>query len=127
MKDQAQQESQGHQHSNLMDAPMQATAVGTSASPPPLQLQASSLADLVSPVAAMAQSPVQLTGLGDYNDKKPEHDPSQLSDAVIQATDEYKDLLNKHHLVPTTDPSILYTPAEILLACRLLLRSMREG
>lgn len=129
MKDQATHEEQGQQHSNLMDSPIQATSMGTSAaSPPPLQLTASSLSDLVSPVAAMAaQGTMQLTSLNDYNDSEADHDPSHLSDAIIKATDEYTDLMHSHYLIPTTDPSILYTPAEILLACRLMLRAMREG
>ena len=108
-----------------MEAPLQATKAGNSAPPPPMQLTASSLSDYVSPVASMAA--MQLTKLSDYNDSEADHDPSHLSDALIEATDEYKHLLHSHYLIPTTDPSILYSPEEILLACRLMLRSMREG
>ena len=129
MKEQVAQLKEGAHASNLALGPQSANPTGASASPPPFQLQASSLADLVSPVAALANSPapLQLSSLNDYNDSEPDHDPSHVSDAAIRATDEYIHILHTHYLVPTTDPSILYTPNEILLACRLMLRAMREG
>ncbi|WP_428267681.1 DUF4157 domain-containing protein [Haliangium sp.] len=92
------------------------------------QRKARSLADLVTPTGPSSRlAPVQLASLSDYNDKKPEHDPSRVSDTDIKATDEYIALEQTYYLVPTTDPSQLYSPAEILLACKLMLRFMRQG
>lgn len=66
----------------------------------------------------------QLASLNDYIDnKKPEHDPSQLSDATIQATDEYKTWVAQFANYVLLDR---YTEAEVLLACRLALREIRE-
>ena len=117
------------QKTNLAPETSSSESEGKSMSPPAFQLKASSLADLVSPVATLAKNtdPVQMKKLGDYNDKDPKHDPSLVSDTDIKATDEYTALMQTYYLVPTTDPSTLYTPEEILLACRLMLRSMREG
>lgn len=129
MKANESPQSAGKQSSNLESQAGETSQSGASLAPPAFQLKASSLADLVSPVANLARNEptAQLKSLTDYNDKDKKHDPSNVSDSDIQGTDEYKALMNAHYLIPTTDPSILYTPEEILLACRLMLRAMREG
>ncbi len=98
-------------------------------SPPTFQLKASSLMDLVSPVQMLAMNGpiVQRTSLNDFNNQDANNDPSHLTDAQIQGTDEYTTLSQTYYLIPTTDPSQLYTPAEITMACRLMVRAMREG
>ncbi len=123
------QRSEGHAASNLSQSSQGSEQEGKSLAPPAFQLKASSLADLVSPVAALArkQAPVQMSRLGDYNDRDAQHDASLVPAAEIRATEEFILLRNTYILVPTTDPSTLYTEAEVLMACRLMLRSMREG
>lgn len=69
-----------------------------------------------------ARRRVQRVSINAYNDGLPRHDPSQLSDADVQATDEYRSFL-AHPL----DPPPKATPEEALLAVRLLLRWLREG
>ncbi|MDX6704826.1 MAG: hypothetical protein QOI48_672 [Solirubrobacteraceae bacterium] len=60
--------------------------------------------------------------LADYNDTDPQHDPSHVDDATIEATDEFKELSTK-----TYPPRKGAAPkAQALLACRLMLRYMRE-
>lgn len=117
------------QNSNLSAAPESAEG-GMSMAPPTFQLKAShSLKDAVSPVQRMAMSaaPIQMVSLSDYNDNDTRHDPSNVTDAWIQSTDEYTALMQRYYLIPTTDPTQLYTPAEIVMACRLMLRALREG
>jgi hypothetical protein len=123
------QEQNGHSVSNLAPESEGGSKEGKSLSPPAFQLKASSLADLVSPVAALARNtdPMQMKKLADYNDKDPKHDASLVTEADIKGTDEYTLLMQTYYLVPTTDPSTLYTPEEILMACRLMLRALREG
>ncbi|MBL4648095.1 MAG: hypothetical protein JKY03_00060 [Aureispira sp.] len=62
------------------------------------------------------------TSLKDYVDKKPEHDPGKLSDKELQATREYtrwkKEFVSKKES--------LYSETELLLACRLAIRELRE-
>jgi len=67
---------------------------------------------------------LQRSRLHDYDDSDAMHDPSKLTDAQIEATNEFKALMDskliwqwKHHL----------TREEALLACRLILRRLREG
>ena len=62
--------------------------------------------------------------LNDYNDRNPLHDPSKLSDAHIKSTNEFKSYMAselpwqwQYHM----------TSQEALLACRLILRRLREG
>lgn len=62
--------------------------------------------------------------LNDYNDRNPLHDPSKLSDAHIESTNEFKSYMAsdlrwqwQYHMTKT----------EALLACRLILRRLREG
>jgi hypothetical protein len=102
---------------------------GKSMAPPAFQLKASSLADLVSPVAALARNtaPVQMVRLNDFNDHNARHDASLVSEADIRGTDEFISLRNTYVWVPTTDPSTLYSEAEVVMACRLILRALREG
>ena len=69
-----------------------------------------------------AQPVLQLAPLSDYNDSDPKHDPSLLTDAQIMATDEYKDLSTK--IYPPRKAAVPKNVA--LLACRLMLRRMRE-
>jgi hypothetical protein len=67
---------------------------------------------------------VQLSRLRDYYDTEPEHDPSHLTDAEIEATNEYRAYMNPVLVWQRRDH---VTREEALLACRLLLRHMREG
>jgi Domain of unknown function (DUF4157) len=67
---------------------------------------------------------LQRSALNDYNDRDVMHDPSKLTDAQIEATREFKSYMNsdlpwqwQHHM----------TREEALLACRLILRRLREG
>ena len=70
-----------------------------------------------------ARRRVQRVSIHAYNDNDPQHDPSQLSDATVQATDEYGAFLA--HL--TLTPPHLVAAQEALLGVRLLLRWVREG
>jgi hypothetical protein len=69
-------------------------------------------------------SVLQRAALQNYNDSDKKHEPSKLTDAQIEATNEFKSY---------TDPKLVWqwqyhvTRAEALLACRLILRHMREG
>jgi hypothetical protein len=66
--------------------------------------------------------PVSHPPLSTYNDSDPKHDPSLLTDAQIKATAEYQDLSTK-----TYPPRKAPVSEQIaLLACRLMLRRMRE-
>ena len=67
---------------------------------------------------------LQRAALQDYKDTDKKHDPSKLTDAQIEATNEFKSYMDsrlvwqwKHKM----------TRGEALLACRLILRHMREG
>ena len=67
---------------------------------------------------------IQKSRLLDYKDKDPLHDPSNLSDEAITASNEYR---------AYTDPTLVWqrqlhlTRKEALLACRLILSEMRQG
>lgn len=66
---------------------------------------------------------VQRASLLDFNAADPLHDPSRLSDAQIQSTDEFKALMAKNPMpIPMRD----IDPAEARLACRLVLRTLRQ-
>lgn len=65
---------------------------------------------------------LQLTALQDYADSDPLHDPSRLTDAEIEATDEYA----AYMAMPIQIPMRAVTADEARLACRLYLRAMRE-
>ena len=67
---------------------------------------------------------VQRVSIYSYTDADPLHDPSRLSDATVQATDEYRYFST---FVPIPFVAPYATPAEALLAVRLLLRWLREG
>jgi hypothetical protein len=67
---------------------------------------------------------LQRLRLRNYKDKKPEHDPSKLSDSEIEATKEYKDYMDKSSAWQT---ELKVKREEALLACRLMLRAMRGG
>ncbi|HEV8483543.1 MAG TPA: DUF4157 domain-containing protein [Blastocatellia bacterium] len=62
--------------------------------------------------------------LSDFDDKKAAHDPSKLTDAEIEATGEFKDYMNPKYIWQSKHKM---TRAEALLACRLMLRYMRDG
>lgn len=71
-----------------------------------------------------AYAELQRSSLRDFNDKNQMHDPSMLTDAQIEATYEFKSYTDeklpwrwKYHM----------TREEALLACRLILRHLREG
>jgi hypothetical protein len=65
---------------------------------------------------------VQRASIRRQNDTDPLHDPSRLSDADIEACDEYR----AYMAMPATPPLRPVLPEEARLACRLLLRAMRE-
>jgi hypothetical protein len=69
-----------------------------------------------------ARRRVQRVSIYAYVDTLPQHDPSQLSDADVQATDEYRDF----RAYPFQPPPAA-SHEEALLAVRLLLRWLREG
>ena len=62
------------------------------------------------------------TSLKDYIDKKPEHDSGKLSDKKLQATHEYTKWKKKF----VSKKESLYSETELLLACRLTIRELRE-
>ncbi len=67
---------------------------------------------------------VQRAPISDYDDGKPLHDPSRLTDAQIQASDEYIAYMAMNPMpIPMRDVE----PAEALLACRLFLRHLRQS
>lgn len=67
---------------------------------------------------------VQRVALKDFNTSDPLHDPSRLSDAQIQSTDEFKLYMAKNPMpIPMRD----IEQAEAMLACRLLLRDLRQA
>lgn len=69
---------------------------------------------------------IQRLPLDFYSDTDPLHDPSRLTDREIEATDEYK----RYMAMPAPpDPDMCVQgvfPDEALLACRLILRDMRD-
>lgn len=67
---------------------------------------------------------VQRASLHDFATSDPLHDPSRLSDAQIKATDEYKAYMAKNAM---PGPLRYIDPAEAMLACRLLLRDLRQA
>jgi hypothetical protein len=67
---------------------------------------------------------VQRVSISSFNDADPLHDPSRLTDAQVQATDEYRDF-SALVVAPATTPYA--TAQEALLAVRLLLRWFRDG
>jgi hypothetical protein len=67
---------------------------------------------------------VQRTSLQDFTTSDPKHDPSRVTDAQIKGTDEFKAYMAKNPMpVPMRD----IEPAEAMLACRLLLRDLRQA
>lgn len=67
---------------------------------------------------------IRMAHLSDFKDKDEMHDPSKLTDAQIEATDEFKAYMNPALVWQTTDK---VTREEALLSCRLMLRHLREG
>ena len=67
---------------------------------------------------------VRRSVLNDYNDREPMHDPAQLTDAQIEATKEFKSYMDADLAWQWRDHM---TREEALLACRLILRRLREG
>jgi hypothetical protein len=83
------------------------------------------LRTLLGQAQAPGQPPVvQRIALAAYDDGKPMHDPSRVSDAEIEATDEYKAYLAMN---PVPIPMRPVEPAEARLACRLYLRFLRQS
>lgn len=90
-------------------------------------IQTRRIAGQVTPLvqyAVQKESFIQLSRLRDYRDSRPEHDPSRLSDADIEATNEYQAYMNPRLVWQRRDR---VTREEALLACRLMLRHMRQG
>jgi len=74
--------------------------------------------------APAACAVVQRAALSDYDDGKPLHDPSRLTDTQVQATDEYIAYMAMNPMpIPMRDVE----PEEALLACRLFLRHLRQS
>lgn len=70
-------------------------------------------------------APLLITSsLRDFVNEEPEHDPSQIADATIQATSEYNKWVVEFANYVLRDR---YTEEEVLLACRLAIREMREA
>jgi hypothetical protein len=67
---------------------------------------------------------IRLSHLKDFSDKDEKHDPSKLTDAEVEATEEYKSYMNAALIWQTKEK---VTREEALLACRLMLRHLREG
>ncbi len=68
-------------------------------------------------------APIQLASINDFNDpKNPNHDPGRVSDAAIKATDEFTVLLRDFTRIP-----MKYSEADVVLACRLAIRDIRQG
>ncbi len=73
---------------------------------------------------AVQRNTIQCSSLDDYNDpSNPQHDPGSLSEADIQATDEYQYLQQRFFPQQTPGPIAVQ---ELVLACRLALRYIRE-
>jgi Domain of unknown function (DUF4157) len=86
---------------------------------------AQSLWSLAHGAPAPAGPRVQLARLLDYADAShPEYDPSRISDAQIEATNEYRSLMDPALVWQTRDH---VTAEEARLACRLILRVLRTG
>ncbi|MEQ9023209.1 MAG: hypothetical protein RLN82_10700, partial [Pseudomonadales bacterium] len=87
-------------------------------------MTAHELTHVVQQTGGVQRNTIQCSRLDDYgNPDNPEHDPSKLSDADIQATDDYKYL--QQRFFPQQSPSP-ESVEQLLLACRLALRYMRE-
>ena len=67
---------------------------------------------------------IRMSRLRDFNDKDEMHDPSKLTDTQIEATNEFKIYMDSALGWQWRDK---VTREEALLACRLILRHMREG
>lgn len=67
---------------------------------------------------------VRLAKLSQYKTKDPKHDPAKLTDAEVEATDEFKTLMNPKLVWQWSDK---VTRDEALLCCRLMIRQLREG
>jgi len=78
------------------------------------------------PIAAGVPSlgAVQCAQLLDFADASVAHEPSRLTDAQIQATNEYRSFMNPELVWQRSDH---VTAAEALLACRLIVRELRAG
>jgi hypothetical protein len=72
----------------------------------------------------MASPVVQRSVLNDFNDINPLHDPSKLSDLEIEGTREFKSYMNSSNIWQWKDK---VTAEEARLACRLILRQLRDG
>jgi hypothetical protein len=72
----------------------------------------------------MARPRLQRSALNDFNDANPLHDPSKLADSEIEATKEFKSYMDSR-LVWQWQHKV--THEEALLACRLILRQLRDG
>lgn len=67
---------------------------------------------------------LQRSALRDFNDEDVKHDPSKLTDAQIEATREFKAYMDSKL---KWQWQYKVTREEALLACRLVIRRMREG
>lgn len=75
--------------------------------------------------SAALPGPIHRSRILDYADPaRPEYDPSRISDALIEATNEYRSLMNPALVWQTRDH---VTADEAKLACRLILRVLRTG
>lgn len=79
---------------------------------------------LLAPATGRAGPSVQRAPIADFDDGRPEHDASRLTDAQVQGTDEYQALMARN---PVPIPMRDVLPEEALLACRLFLRHLRQS
>lgn len=119
----ADESVEGHQRRPLPRAPT--PVPGLLAGPLQLQRAAGNRAVCALLTAGPATTAVvQRVALSGYDDGKPLHDPSRLTDAQVQATDEYSAYMAMNPMpIPMRDVE----PADALLACRLFLRHLRQA
>ncbi|HYT56317.1 MAG TPA: DUF4157 domain-containing protein [Verrucomicrobiae bacterium] len=67
---------------------------------------------------------IRMSHLRDFNDEDEKHDPAKLTDAEIEATDEFKAYMDSKLIWQW---QLKVTREEALLASRLILRQMRDG
>jgi len=67
---------------------------------------------------------IRMSRLRDFDDKDEKHDPAKLTDAEIEATDEFKDYMDSKLIWQW---ELKVSREEARLASRLILREMRDG
>jgi hypothetical protein len=88
-------------------------------------LQARTLESLAHPrdASATGEAPIQMSSIRDFaNASNAAHDPGRLSEAVIRQTDEFQTLVRDY-----CHPPWIYTESDAVMACRLAIRTLRQG